>query len=79
MDAKFEYEIVRNLGVLSTRRFNGEARNTEINIVSWNRHDPKFDIRIWNEDHSSMSKGISLTGEEIRKLYKAIEPYCKNA
>lgn len=77
MDAEFRFEIVRELGVLSTRRFNGEVRNTEINIVSWNRRDPKFDIRTWNEDHSSMSRGITLTGAEIRKLYELIKPYAE--
>lgn len=40
----------------------------EINLVSWNGRDAKYDIRDWDEDHEKMSKGVGLTSEEFKKL-----------
>ena len=40
----------------------------QLTYTSWNNHAPKFDIRSWNEDHSSMTKGITLNKEELMKL-----------
>ena len=40
----------------------------ELNLVSWNDHEPKFDIRDWSEGHEKLGKGVTLTGEEIKKL-----------
>jgi hypothetical protein len=60
-----KYDIVENLGILST---NAKGRTKELNLVSWNDRDPKFDIRDRNEDHTRMSKGITLTEEEAQVL-----------
>ena len=43
----------------------------EVNKVSWNEREPKYDLREWNPDHSRMGKGITLTDEEVETL-KAI-------
>ena len=63
--AGIKYDIVENLGVLST---NAKGWTKELNLVSWNERDPKYDIRDWNEDHTRMSKGITLTTEEAEVL-----------
>ena len=57
--------IKKHFGVLS-RHENGWAR--EINLVEWNNGPAKFDIRDWSPDHVRMSRGITLTAEEIIKL-----------
>ena len=62
--ADFKYEITKELGVISE----GGRFNIELNMVSWNDREPKYDIRSWNEDHSRMGKGISLTEEEMERL-----------
>lgn len=62
--ADFKYEITNYLGMVSE----GKSMNIELNMVSWNDREPKYDIRSWNEDHSRMGKGISLTEEEMEKL-----------
>ena len=36
--------------------------------TSWNGRAPKFDLRSWDEEHQSMTKGITLTKEELIKL-----------
>ena len=62
--ADIKYEITKELGVISE----GGRFNIELNMVSWNDREPKYDIRSWNEDHSRMGKGISLTEEEMERL-----------
>lgn len=60
-----KYEIKENIGVLS-RSSKGWLK--ELNLVSWNDREVKFDIREWSEDHSKMSKGVTLSNEEVREL-----------
>ncbi len=61
--AEFKYEITQELGVISEGKY-----NIELNMVSWNDREPKYDIRSWAPDHSRMGKGISLTEEEMERL-----------
>ena len=37
----------------------------ELNRISWFGKKDKLDIRGWSEDHSKMTKGISLTEDEF--------------
>jgi len=60
-----KYEIAKSLGLLSE---NAKGWSKELNLVSWNDHDPKYDIRDWSEGHEKLSKGVTLTGEEVKKL-----------
>lgn len=66
--AELKFEITKELGVLSE---NAKGWTKEINMVSWNEREPKFDIREWSPDHARMGKGVTLTDEEVEKL-KAI-------
>ena len=50
---------------------NAKGWTKELNKVSWNEREPKYDLREWNPDHSRMGKGITLTDEEVETL-KAI-------
>lgn len=63
--ANIEYEIVEEIGVLSE---NARGWRKELNKVSWNGREPKYDIRDWSEDHEKMGKGITLTEEEAQAL-----------
>jgi hypothetical protein len=63
--AEFKYEITERIAVLSTSA-NGWER--QLNLISWGGHDPKYDIRDWSPDGSRMSKGISMTKEEMVTL-----------
>ena len=62
--AEITYEITKELGVISE---DAKGWTKELNLISWNEREPKFDIRSWNPDHTRMSKGISLTEEEMEK------------
>ena len=59
--AEITFEITKELGVISE---NAKGWTRELNLVSWNEREPKYDIRDWNADHSRMSKGISMTEEK---------------
>lgn len=62
--------ITESIGVLSTAS-NGWTK--EINMVSWNGGEPKYDIRSWDTEHEKMSKGITLTKDECEKLYEILK------
>ena len=72
----FTYEIVKPLGVISTRTDGyGNEWSREVNLVAWNHKRPKIDIREWNSDHSKMSKGITMTDDEAEQLGMVLHNY----
>lgn len=62
--AQIQVEIHEEIGNLSESK----GWKKQLTYTSWNNHAPKFDIRSWNEGHSSMTKGITLNKEELMKL-----------
>ena len=58
-------EIINQIGVIST---SASGWNTELNRVSWNGAEPKYDLRSWSPDHSKMGKGITLSESELTAL-----------
>lgn len=66
--AELTFEITKELGVLSE---NAKGWTKELNMVSWNGREAKYDLREWSPDHTRMGKGITLTQEDIDAL-KAI-------
>lgn len=68
--ADFKFEITQELGILSESK-SGWTR--ELNLVSWNGAEAKYDIRDWSPDHEKMGKGISLNSAEIEKLKKILD------
>ncbi|MFR9279567.1 YdbC family protein [Levyella massiliensis] len=73
--AELKYDIVERLGVLSE---DAKGWKKELNLVSWNERDPKYDLRSWNAEHTRMSKGITLTKEEVEILSSLLEDELKN-
>ena len=65
---ELKFEITEHLGVISE---NAKGWKKELNLVSWNDREPKFDIREWSPDHTRMNKGLTLTEDEIVEI-KAI-------
>ena len=63
-ESQLKYEIINEIGVIST---SGKWK-LELNRVSWNGGEPKYDIRKWDSSHEKMSKGITLSEEEIIML-----------
>ncbi len=40
----------------------------EVCNVSWNQKGPKLDLREWSPDYEKMSRGITLTKQEAKRL-----------
>ena len=59
------FNIVKHFGVLSESK---SGWKKELNMVSWNGKDPKFDLREWSPGHEKMGKGITLNKEEASIL-----------
>lgn len=63
-------DILEILGDLSEGS-NGWKK--QLTYTSWNGRAPKFDLRSWDEDHQSMTKGLTLSKEEIMKLKEILD------
>ncbi|WP_350343388.1 YdbC family protein [Proteinivorax tanatarense] len=63
--SNFKYDIVEQIGQLSQ---SPKGWTKELNLVSWNGRDPKYDLRDWGPEHEKMGKGITLTKDELIKL-----------
>ena len=67
---EIQYEIVKEIAVLST----GESGYTkEINLISWNGKEPKYDIRSFSPNREKCGKGVTLSEAEAGKLLAALE------
>lgn len=69
MTDDFSFEIKKTIGALSEGK---GGWKTELNLVSWNGREAKYDIRSWSQDHQKMSKGITLTKDELKALVSLI-------
>jgi len=65
-----KFEIINELGVISE---GNKGWRKELNRISWNGREPKYDIRDWAPDHEKMGKGVTLTEQELRKLKELID------
>lgn len=67
---EIQYEIVKEIAVLST----GDSGYTkEINLISWNGKEPKYDIRSFSPNREKCGKGITLNAVEAAALLKALQ------
>lgn len=64
------FEIKKHIGVI-TEHPTGWKK--ELNLVSWNGHAPKYDIRDWSPDHEQLARGITLTEEEMGRIIELVE------
>ena len=65
----FRYEVTEKIAVLSE---SSKGWTKELNLISWNDREPKYDIREWSPDGRKMGKGITLSDEEVAVLKKAL-------
>lgn len=67
--AEIKYEIIEKIAVLSEST---KGWKKELNLISWNGRDPKYDLREWAPEREKMGKGITLSKEEIIELKKGL-------
>ena len=63
--SEIKYEIIKNIGVLSK---SDSGWTKELNLISWNDRDAKYDLRDWSPDREKMGKGVTLSKEELSAL-----------
>ncbi|WP_346687549.1 PC4/YdbC family ssDNA-binding protein [Megamonas hypermegale] len=63
--SRYNLTIVKQIAVISE---NSDGWRKELNVVSWRNQMPKYDIRSYSPDCSKISKGITLTADEMREL-----------
>ncbi len=63
--AEIKFEIKETLGILSE---SSKGWSKELNLISLNSREPKYDLRDWAPDHVKMGKGITFSVEELKKL-----------
>lgn len=63
--AEIKFEIKETVGTLSE---GSKGWTKELNLISWNDKEAKYDIRDWDSEHKKMGKGVTLTLEELKAL-----------
>lgn len=63
--SNFQYEITKHIGLISE---SPKGWTKELNLISWNNREPKYDLRDWAPEHEKMGKGITLNEDELREL-----------
>ena len=67
---EIQYEIVKEVAVLSA---NDSGYTKEINLISWNGKEPKYDIRSFSPNREKCGKGITLTEKEAGNLLASLK------
>ncbi|HLS08694.1 YdbC family protein [Lentibacillus sp.] len=68
--ADIKYDIVKHIAVLSE---SPKGWTKELNLVSWDGRDPKYDLRDWSPDKEKMGKGTTLTETDLASLKRALQ------
>lgn len=69
---EIKYEIIKQVGVLST---SASGWTKELNLVSWNDREPKYDLRDWSPDRKRRGKGVTLSVEELSALKEMLNGF----
>lgn len=68
--ADIKFEIKKELGKISE---SAKGWTKELNLISWNGNEAKYDLRDWSPEHEKMGKGVTLSREEITKLKELLD------
>lgn len=72
---EIQCEIIKEIAVLSQ---SDSGYTKEINLISWNGNEPKYDIRSFSANREKCGKGITLTESEVQTLLEALETELKS-
>lgn len=68
--AQLNFNIEDICGTLSE---NKDGWHKQLTYISWNNRPAKFDLRSWDPDYQAMTKGITLTKDELIKLKNILD------
>ena len=63
--AEIKFEIKETVGVIAE---SAKGWKKELNLISWNGKEAKYDLREWAPKHEKMGKGVTLTRDELKSL-----------
>lgn len=63
--AEIKFEIEKEIGTISE---SSKGWTKELNVISWNGKEAKFDLRDWAHGHEKMGKGVTLSSDELKQL-----------
>ncbi|WP_097034435.1 YdbC family protein [Clostridium tertium] len=63
--ADIKYDIEKEIGVISE---SAKGWRKELNLISWNGKEAKYDLRDWSPEHEKMGKGVTLSKDELIEL-----------
>lgn len=63
--AEIKYEIEKELGSIDE---SSKGWKKELNLISWNGKEAKYDLREWAPEHEKMGKGVTLSADELKSL-----------
>ena len=63
--ADIKFEIEKEIGVVSE---SAKGWTKELNLISWNGKEAKYDLRDWDTEPEKMGKGITLSRDELKIL-----------
>lgn len=61
-------EVIKKIALISGSE---TGFRKELNIVSWNGKEPKYDLRTWSPEGIAL-KGVTLTEYEAKELQKVL-------
>ena len=68
--SEIRYEIINELGVIPAEK--GSMR-LELNRISWNGNEPKYDLRRWSPNRDKMGTGVTMSERELIALYELLK------
>ena len=63
--ADIKFEIKETVGVIAE---SAKGWKKELNLISWNGKEAKYDLREWSPNHEKMGKGVTLTRDDLKSL-----------
>lgn len=63
--ADIKFEIEKEMGKISE---SSKGWTKELNLISWNGKEAKYDLRDWAPEHEKMGKGVTLSNDELKAL-----------
>ena len=63
--ADIKFVIKETVGVIAE---SAKGWKKELNLISWNGKEAKYDLREWAPKHEKMGKGVTLTKDELKLL-----------
>ncbi|MDU4318609.1 MAG: PC4/YdbC family ssDNA-binding protein [Clostridium sp.] len=63
--ADIKFEIEETVSVIGE---SAKGWRKEVNLISWNGKEAKYDLRDWAPQHEKMGKGVTLSLDELKSL-----------